>query len=153
MSLEEGFAVELEQIDDLQFKVSFDWENVDDLVMDEPEPLGSKTGPNASRILAAAVGNCLAASLVFCLQRSRSPIQGVKSRVQGKMARNEKNRVRIGEMKVTIELPEEAGEIGGSLDRCLGLFEDFCVVTTSVRQGIPIEVEVVDHKGYAVETS
>jgi uncharacterized OsmC-like protein len=152
MSLDEGFAVELEQIEDLQFKVSFDWENVDDLVMDEPEPLGSKTGPNASRILAAAVGNCLTASLVFCLQRSRSPIQGVKSRVQGKLARNEKNRIRIAEMKVTIELPKEAGEIGSSMDRCLGLFEDFCVVTASVRQGIPIEVEVVDHQGKTIQT-
>ncbi len=152
MSLEEGFAVELEQIDGLEFKVSFDWENVDDLVMDEPEPLGGMNGPNASRVLAAAVGNCLAASLVFCLQRSRSPIKGVKSRVQGKLERNEKKRIRIGEMKVTIELPEEAGEIGSSLDRCLGLFEDFCVVTASVRQGIPIDVQVVDHKGNTMET-
>lgn len=151
MAHEEGFAVEMEQIDGLQFNVSFDWDNVDSLVMDEPEPVGSKSGPNASRILAAAVGNCLAASLVFCLERSRSPIKGVKSRVKGKFARNEKNRLRVGEMKVTIELPEEAGEIGGSLDRCLGLFEDFCVVTASVRQGIAIDVEVVDHKGNRVQ--
>jgi hypothetical protein len=33
------------------------------------------------------------------------------------------------------------------LPRCLDLFEDFCVVTASVRQGIPVTVEVVGPAG------
>jgi hypothetical protein len=30
----------------------------------------------------------------------------------------------------------------GRFDRCKALFEDFCIVTESVRQGIPITVQV-----------
>src|SRR5262249_48109798 len=37
------------------------------LVFDEPEPLGKNKAPNAAAVLSAAVGNCLAASLAFCL--------------------------------------------------------------------------------------
>ena len=36
------------------------------------------------------------------------------------------------------------------MERCLGQFEDFCVVTQSVRQGIPVTVEVVDAAGKLV---
>jgi hypothetical protein len=28
------------------------------------------------------------------------------------------------------------------VSRCLGLFEDFCIVTESVRQGVRVDVEV-----------
>ena len=33
------------------------------------------------------------------------------------------------------------------LDRCMAQFEDFCVVTESIRHGIPVDVEVVDAAG------
>jgi hypothetical protein len=32
-------------------------------------------------------------------------------------------------------------------DRCLAQFEDFCIVTESVRHGIPVGVRVVDNMG------
>jgi hypothetical protein len=35
-------------------------------------------------------------------------------------------------------------------ERCLGQFEDFCVVTESVRRGIPVAVTVVDALGKVV---
>jgi hypothetical protein len=33
------------------------------------------------------------------------------------------------------------------IGRCLELFEDFCVVTASVRKGIPVSVVVMDSRG------
>ena len=57
------------------------------------------------------------------------------------MAGNEKGRLRIGGVAVRIALdlaPEDEPWKG----RCLELFEDFCVVTQSVRGGIPVDVFV-----------
>lgn len=146
MTEHQSFTITLEQMADLAFKVRWDWETAPPLLMDEPAPLGGQRGPNASRLVAAAVGNCLTASLLFCLQRSKIPVAGAVTRVTGTVTRNEKGRLRLGGFRVRIELPVDAGE-ADRFARCLSLFEDYCVVTESVRRGIPVEVEVVGRDG------
>ncbi len=141
MSDERGFHVSVAREEDFVFKADFGLDGVGDLVMDEPEPLGGETGPNASKVLAAAVGNCLCASLMFCLQRSRVEVRGVEASVSGVLARNEGGRWRIKEMNVEIA-PDVDDEHRKQLERCVEIFEDFCIVSSSVRQGIPINVKV-----------
>jgi len=34
----------------------------------------------------------------------------------------------------------------GRLERCERLFEDFCIVTASIRQGIPVKVRVAQRE-------
>ncbi len=138
-----AFRVTLEQLQAFEFKVKFDWD-VANLALDEPPPLGASHGPNASRLLAAAVGNCLSASLLFCLQKSRVPVTGLTATVSGKTTRNEQGRMRLSQFDVSITLP---GADDARRERCLALFEDYCVVTQSVRQGIPVHVRVVDADG------
>jgi uncharacterized OsmC-like protein len=145
MSEEAQLTVSMEQIEDFEFKVKFDWDNVPELTMDEPEPIGQRRGPNASRVLAAAVGNCLTASLLFCFQKSRVELTGMRSTVKGTLARNEKKRLRIGGFDVSITVEGLADP--AKAQRCLELFEDFCVVTASVRNGVQVNVEVVDESG------
>lgn len=142
---EPRFTMTMEQIENFEFKVKFDWEGVDELLLDEPVPLGGGKGPNAARLIGAAVGNCLSASLLFCLQRSKVEVNGVKTQVSGVLVRNEQKRLRIGDVQVRIELDTPAER--AKLERCLGLFEDYCVVTESVRNGISVGVEVVDPTG------
>jgi uncharacterized OsmC-like protein len=99
--------------------------------MDEPPPLGHDASPNPARILAAAIGDCLSASLVFCLKRRGIVVSGLRSEVHVQLVRNDKKRLRIGKVEVAIHpespIPEEA------MEACLKTFEDFCVVTQSVR--------------------
>lgn len=45
------------------------------------------------------------------------------------------------EMNVVLDLTLD-DEATGRVGRCLGIFEDFCIVKESVRQGIPVSVEV-----------
>jgi len=134
------FDIQVEQLDGYEFRARFDKEQYDTLLLDEPEPLGRDVAPNAARILAAAVGNCLAASLVFCAQRAGAKVEGVISRVHVELVRNEKRRLRIGRIDVKLE-PRVSGQLEG-FEKCLGSFEDFCVVTQSVREGLNVNVSV-----------
>ncbi len=146
MAGDHEFTITMEHMDGLAFKVTFDWDTAPPLLLDEPEPLGHRHGPNAARLVAAAVGNCLTASLLFCLQRSKLQLSGTRTTVTGTLVRNEKGRLRLGGFTVRIALPVGAEE-RERLERCLSLFEDYCVVTESVRRGVPVQVEVVDRHG------
>lgn len=150
MSESTTFQLELVQQRDYEFNVKFDWPDVAELHLDEPPPLGRASGPNASRLIGAAVANCLSASLLFCLQgKFRNTPGPLRAQVQGQLERNAEGRLRIGRIDVTIRLDDDAQALK-HLDRCLAQFEDFCVVTESVRQGIPVGVRVVDAQGQAL---
>ena len=139
--MSESFAVSLERTRDFQFQVNFDQEGVPALITDELPPLGEGKGPSPSRLLAAAVANCLAASLLFCLRKSRIEPQQLRAVVQGEMVRNEKGRLRIREMRVRIE-PALDDADAARIARCADIFQDFCIVTESVRDGIDVKVEL-----------
>lgn len=138
---EETFEVELELEEGYRFTVRFDLADVPPLRTDEPPPVGGGDGPNPSRLVAAAAANCLAASLLFCLRKARVEVSELRARVRAALVRNESGRLRIGELDVTLRprVPEGAE---AKLDRCLALFEDFCIVTQSLRSGIDVAVDV-----------
>lgn len=146
MSESHTFSLELQQVKDFEFDVTFDWAHLPPLRLDEPEPLGHRSGPNASRLVGAAVGNCLSASLLFCLQKSKQTIRDIRTTVVGHLQRNERGRLRLGKFEVTITLDAETDN-PQRLQRCLTLFEDYCVVTASIRRAIPVLVRVVDSQG------
>ena len=124
-----------------RFRVRFDSEGMPDLITDEAPPLGEGKGPSPSRLLAAAVGNCLAASLLFCLGKARLSVEGLEAEVETEFFRNEAGRLRIGGMKVRLA-PKWTQETAAKAQRCLQIFEDFCVVTQAVQHGVPVEIQV-----------
>jgi uncharacterized OsmC-like protein len=136
-----AFDVTMEQKEAFLFEVAFDDPDHDPVFLDEPAPLGRNAAPNAARMLAAAIGDCLSASLVFCVQKNGVALQGVKTRVHVEIVRNEHRRLRIGRVGVQIVTPP--GADGAALQKCLPTFEDFCTVTASIRQGIAVDVAVV----------
>jgi len=135
---------DMERIEDFRFTIDFG-EGMPELLADEPEPLGSGKGPNAGQLLAAAVGNCLSASLTLCLQKSRLEIRSMSTSVTLRLARNEAGRLRVQDGDVTIRL-DVAGD-APKVERCLGMFEDYCIVTATIRQAFPVAVRIVDASG------
>lgn len=130
VELEEGY----------RFRVDFgDGRGV--LWMDEPAPLGDGSGPNAAAVLGAAVANCLSASLLFCLRKARVEVRSLGADVEVTSSRNERGRLRVSGVRVQLH-PELAPGNEGRVERCLQLFEDFCVVTEAVRGGIEVDVTV-----------
>ena len=137
------FKVQLRLISGYKFEIDFG--EAGQLLSDEPAPLGAGEGPNPSRLLAAAVANCLAASLLFAVRKFKEDPGEVSAEVQGELERQE-GRWRIGKLQVTLQLGADAAAIP-HLERALSQFENFCVVTQSVRQGIAVSVEVRDKAG------
>lgn len=143
------FIVSVDRVDGYEFRVRFDKRQFEELRLDEPAPLGADSAPNAARLLAASIGNCLAASLLFCLNKSGARVSSLTSQVQVQLVRNDARRLRIGQ--VNVELRPEVDDVSALLG-CIDAFEDFCVVTQSVREGIDVQVHV-DTSGLERRTS
>jgi uncharacterized OsmC-like protein len=148
---EKQITVVMEQVNNFEFRIKFD-PGMAELIMDEPAPLGKDVGPNASRILSAAVGNCLTASLLFCLQKARVEAKNIKTTISTTINRNEKGRFRIPSSHVSISI-DIGSEAPNRIGQCLKLFEDFCIVTQSVRHGIPVTVDVKNQNGEEIYRS
>ncbi len=124
-----------------KFNVTFD-DLPDTYHSDEPKPLGGSEAPGASELLSMAVGHCLSSSLLFCMDKSRTPLKHVDTDVEAHLARNPEGRWRVDSIKVVLKV-EPSDAAPEKLERCKGIFEQFCIVTESVRKGIPVDVEVV----------
>lgn len=138
---EQGFRVEVALTGGYRMEVDFGVPGVDELAVDEPPPLGGGEGPNPARLLAAAVGSCMSASLLYCLRRAHMDAPRLRTRVEGTLVRNEHGRLRVGGLRVTLVPGMEPADAARAA-RCLELFEDFCIVGQSVQAGIPLDVRV-----------
>ena len=141
MTPHDRFTVDLSLRDGYTFNVEFGDGEGSPIVVDELPPLGEANGPNPARLLAAAIGSCLSASLLFCLRKSRIEVEELRTIVEGTITRNEQGRLRMGGIHVRLAphlTPEQRDRMG----RCLDLFQDFCIVTESVREGIAVDVEL-----------
>jgi organic hydroperoxide reductase OsmC/OhrA len=128
-----------------QFVVDFS-PIVPPLVADEPPPIGDGTGPSPTQLLAAAMANCLSSSLVFAATKYKEDPGPLTTTATCIVDRNEKNRLRVIAVNVTITLGNEP-QSPDQLQRALAQFEDFCTVSQSVRAGIPLSVTIRDHNG------
>lgn len=135
---------------DYRFKVDFGLPDVPLLATDAAPPLGH--GPDSELLLMASVANCLSASLAFSLRKFRNDKVPMRTTVQGKLARNELGRLRMDSIAVDIRLGVPAANLR-LLERALAQYEDFCVVTQSVRAAIPVNAQVFDGEGVLLRGS
>ena len=143
--MREQVRVTITREENYRFSVDFGG-GLSTLAADEPAPIGEGTGPSPQQLLAAAIANCLSASLVFAVRKFKGDPGKLTATAIGETGRNEKNRLRVTGIKVAIALGVEP-ETLGNLDRALAQFEDFCTVSQSVKNGIPYSVTVTAPDG------
>ena len=141
-------SVSLQQQADYRFEIHFG-NNIPGLIADEPAPLGKGEGPSPAQLLCAAVGNCLSDSLLFALRKFKQAPEPLHCEVQADVGRNPEGRLRILGIHANVALGVPASSLE-HLDRALAQFEEFCTVTQSIRQAIPVRVTVVDAEGRTV---
>ena len=126
MSDSREHRVELRFVRGYEFVATFkDDPALEPIVFDEPPPLGEGSGPNAAAVLAAAVGDCLAASFAFCLRKVRLEPVDLSANVIAHVARNEQGRFRISGIDVELvpevqdDDPARIGSLRASVRRLL----------------------------------
>ncbi len=137
------YELSMVKLDDYKFIVDFNKDSIPDLFMDESEdiPGGEGKGPSASMLIAAAIGNCLSASLQFCLTKKKNKVNEIKTKVVIFRERNKEGFWRISEANVTITPDIEKTE-DSSVQRCIEIFRKYCIVSSSLEAGIKINVNI-----------
>ena len=146
MSDATDIRIVLEQEGPYAFKVNFEGTALEALHTDEPAPLGAGAGPNPSALLLSGIANCLSASLVFALRKFRNDPSPIRAEIVARRERNAEGRWRIPHADVTIRLGDKAADLE-HFDRVLAQFEQFCIVTQRVREGVSVDVKIVDADG------
>jgi len=141
----ESVTVTLLHKENYRFEVDFG-EAFEGYLSDELPPLGKREGATPPHVLAAAVGNCLSASLLFVLQRNQLDVGGIMTKATCHIDRNENRRFRVKKIDVSIQLGKARSDIDG-IEQVLASFEDVGTVSQSVKNGIPLDVSVTDCEG------
>jgi len=139
--LSEMVVTKLKFLKGYSFKAKFDLEEVPELIVDEPKPIGESLGPSAPRLLSAALGYCLSSSLIYCLCKARVNVKDLETTVETSIARNEQGYQRVKNINVQLHLDVDEKD-KARVHRCLEIFENYCTVTQSVRKGIEVKVNV-----------
>ena len=74
-----GPSIKIKQVDGYKSTVDFG-QLLPELLVDEPEPIGTGDGPSPEQLLVASVANCLCASLVFALGKYKQEGKASKPR-------------------------------------------------------------------------
>ena len=132
----------LKLLNGYRFEVEFDVASIPSLVVDEIMPIGENSGPNPTRLLSVAVGQCLSSSLLYCLQKARVEVKNLETSIRADTERNDEGRLRITTLDVQIHLEVKDEDIA-RVSRCLEIFENYCTVTQSVKRGINVNVKMI----------
>ncbi|MFW9942179.1 MAG: OsmC family protein [Candidatus Thorarchaeota archaeon] len=106
-------------------------------------------GPNPSRLLALGVLGCLSASFIFCLKKRNFKVDDFIAEAEVVITRNEKGFLRIKKIDVNIQPKITDLDTLKRAKQCLksakdgvSFFEQYCIVTQSVRSGIEVNVSL-----------
>lgn len=136
---EVGIKLEEEMI----FRCELGQIKMNDLFIDEQNKKTiEKVGPNPSKLLALSVLGCLAASFTFCLQKKEFSLSDLEGKAVIISKRNEKGFWRLKKINIKLNPKIDNPKMRERADQCKKFFEQFCVLSESLRNGIEINVNL-----------
>lgn len=143
MSDESKLKVGLTLEEEMIFKCDLGQIKMQNLYIDEKNSKeADKIGPNPSRLLALAVLGCLAASFTFCMQKKNFTLNDLEGKAEVIIKRNQKGFWRVKKINITINPKIEDPKMRKRADQCRKMFEQYCIVTQAVREGIEVNVNL-----------
>jgi len=135
--------VSLKQEEEMIFKCDLGEIKIGNLYIDEKhDKYTEKIGPSPAKLLALSVLGCLAASFSFCLKKKGFSIAGLSGQAEVSLARNEKNFWRVKKIDVKISPKIDTPELQKRADQCTKFFEQYCIISESLRNGIEVNLEL-----------
>jgi uncharacterized OsmC-like protein len=130
----------LDYTKDLHFKASA--RNFKDFEVDEPVSFhGTDLGPSAVEYLLIGIGGCLGTTFIYCLQKKNIELETFEVVVDGKVSHTgPKKRLRLENVDVDLKFTPKEASSDLEINRCMKEFTKYCVVTNSITNGLPINV-------------
>ena len=115
-----------------------------DIHIDEPESFhGTDLGPSSVEYVLIGIGGCLGSSFIYCLQKKKIEIENLEIEIDGKLKHTgPKMNLRLVNVDVQLIFTPKKGKQLEIINQCIKKFFDYCVVSNSIIQGIPINVSV-----------
>ena len=133
----------LDYTKDLHFKASA--RDFKDFNVDEPTSFhGTDLGPSAVEYLLIGIGGCLGTTFIYSLQKKDIELEMLKVEVDGKLSHTgPKMLLRLVNIDVDLKftLKEDSSDV--EIARCIKEFTEYCIITNSIANGLPINVNCV----------
>ena len=134
--------ISIDWIDQLGF--SADIRHFKNLLMDEPASFkGSDRGPSPVEYLLTGIGGCLGASFIYCCKINELKIKSLNIVVDGTLThKGPYNLLQLDHIDVELNVNEIEEKYKKKLDKCIGLFESYCVISNTLSTGLSIATTV-----------
>ncbi|MBD3187042.1 OsmC family peroxiredoxin [Candidatus Bathyarchaeota archaeon] len=135
--------IELSRIRELIFKIMFG-KDLASIIVDETNEGDDREGVKPSHLLAAAVMGCLSSSFLFCIGKKNLDVDDLTGTATVTTGRDEDGYLRVTGIKVSLTPETTDPDTLKRVNACKKFFEQYCVVTESVRKGIPVSVDIME---------
>ena len=150
MVREENSVVDLKLEQDMIFKVKLGYDKLKEFFIDETlDEKSPMWGPDAAQLLAMSLLGCLNASFIFCLNKRNLTVDDLDAHAEVSFKKIEKGYTRIDKIDVKIIPKTNDPATLKRINQCVKrmksgnmFFEETCIITESVRQGISVNVDV-----------
>ena len=147
---EENTKVSIKLKKEMVFELQNTYKNLNSLLIDETlDDEIEKVGPDAASLLGMAVISCLSASFIFCMNKRNLTLDDLEAKADISFKEPRPGYKRIDTIDVKIIPKTSDPGVLKRVKQCIKeikgghmFFEESCIITPSVREGINIQVKL-----------